>query len=120
VWENTSSVIGWIVSAGAIVATGLAVMWLGLSRTYKEMIDALEKRAVIREQLLVDAQADATKARAEADVLRNVVTGEAHLVVIEGKTDEIRAGLDTHHTEAMAGMKAIADLLVRLVEQGDA
>jgi hypothetical protein len=118
-WSDAGSVVSWIVSVGAVVAAGFAVMFFGTAQVLKQTVDALERRAVVREQLLTDETAAKVKAQAEAEVLRNVVTGEAHLVVIEGKADEIASGLESHHAEAMAGVDRITNLLSRLVEQGD-
>jgi hypothetical protein len=120
VWSDAGSVIGWIISVGAVITSGLAVMFYGTMKVQRDHITALEGRAATREQLLADALADKLKAETAAEVLRNTVTGEAHLVVIEGKCDDITHGLSSHHAEAMEGVQQVIELLTRLANQGDA
>lgn len=77
--------------------------------------DLADERAVrVRETSERDKKiAELTSA---VEVLRATVTGEAHLVTIEGQVGDMAANLAQHHIDAMAGMGRLEQALSGLAD----
>jgi chromosome segregation ATPase len=61
-------------------------------------------------------QAKIAELTSAVNVLRETVTGETHLVALEGAVGDMAAALARHHGDAMGGVQRLEDALVR-VEQ---
>lgn len=58
-----------------------------------------------------------TDLEAEVAALRRTVTGEAHLVVIEGSIGDLSRSLTEHHKDAMGGLGRVEAAILRLANE---
>lgn len=117
---------------GLLIVTTVAGLQRGQVQNLKATIeglrgdrDDLTERLDRRDAELAEERASRTAERTKdqqqiaklseaVDVLRATVTGEAHLVALEGSLADLTTSLATHHGDAMDGLQRLENALAEL------
>lgn len=95
----------------AIAASGVATTQMGVVKSLREAADDLRKRDTDHKQARAEQEAKIAQMGEKLRVLADVVTGEAHLVVIEGKVDaNHRAEMERLRANHVVQIEAIQGL----------
>lgn len=87
-----------------VVTTGLLGLQQGTVRTLRESNGDLRARREDQDKYVAEVEVKLSKCEAENEVLRTVVTGEAHLEALTHQLDE-------HHRESMEALVEIKDAI---------
>lgn len=91
-----------------VVTTGLLGLQQGTVRTLRESNSDLRARRDDQDKYVAEVEVKLSTSNAENEVLRSVVTGEAHLTALADR-------LEDHHTESMS---ALADIRSAIEHHG--